>query len=89
MNSTQTNNDLSYGYQCENCAGIVRSKLVEREAFKHRKGFINLEEVIIGVCDVCGTRYYSAEILHAVHELASGSKRIERLEQVPVAHLAQ
>jgi len=48
----------------------VCPKKVAREAFKLKKGFIILEEVIIGACDSCGTRYYSADILHAVREIA-------------------
>ncbi|MDQ3582715.1 MAG: YgiT-type zinc finger protein [Pseudomonadota bacterium] len=39
---------------------------MERESFKHKNGFIILEDVTVGVCDHCGNRYYSAELLHAV-----------------------
>ena len=46
-----------------------------------------LEDVTIGVCDNCGNRYYSAEILHGVHAVATGSKAPERIEQIPVTHL--
>ena len=77
-----------YGYQCEYCSGTVQPKVVEREAFKHKNGFVILEDITIGVCDVCGNRYYSADILHAVHEIATGSKVPERKEMVSVAHLA-
>lgn len=77
-----------YGYKCEYCEGIVKPRLVEREAFKHRKGFIILENVTIGVCDVCGNRYYSADIIHTVHEVATGARAAERTEMVPVAHLS-
>lgn len=77
-----------YGYECEQCSGVVRSKRVEREAFKHKNGFIILEDIVIGVCDSCGSRYYSADIVHAVHEIATGKRPAERTEQVPVAHLS-
>ncbi|MBI4459085.1 MAG: YgiT-type zinc finger protein, partial [Acidobacteria bacterium] len=43
-----------YGYQCEYCEGTVRPKKVKREAFKHKKGFIILEDIVRGVCDECG-----------------------------------
>lgn len=76
-----------YGYQCEYCQGTVRPRTVEREAFKHKNGFIILENVTIGVCDVCGNRYYSSDIIHAVDEIATGRKAPERSEQVPVAHV--
>ena len=76
-----------YGYRCEYCEGIVQPRPVKREAFKHKKGFIILEDITIGVCDKCGNRYYSADILHAVHDIATGAKSPERTEKVPVAHL--
>jgi len=62
-----------YGYHCEHCDGTVRPKKVQREAFKHKKGFIILEDVVIGACDACGARYYSADILHAVNDIANGT----------------
>ncbi|HEV7680981.1 MAG TPA: YgiT-type zinc finger protein [Pyrinomonadaceae bacterium] len=86
MKSPKTNNGPDY--QCESCEGTVRAKQVEREAFKHKKGFVILEDIVIGVCDACGSRYYSADILHAVNDIASGTKPFERLEKIPVAHLS-
>lgn len=76
-----------YGYQCEYCEGTVQPKTVKREAFKHRDGFVILENVAIGICDNCGNRYYSADILHGVHAVATGEKTAERTESIPVAHL--
>ena len=78
-----------YGYNCEYCEGTVRPKKVKREAFKHETGFVILEDVIIGVCDLCGSRYYSADILHAVNEIATGTRPFEKIEEIPVAHLSQ
>lgn len=76
-----------YGYPCESCSGIVQPRLVEREVFKHRLGFVLLENVVIGICDECGNRYYSAEILHTVHDIATGKCKAERREAIPVGHL--
>ena len=76
-----------YGYQCEYCEGEVQPRRVSREAFKHRDGFVILEDVTIGVCNCCGNRYYSADILHAVHAVATGQQSPERTEQIPVGHL--
>ena len=75
-----------FGYRCEYCAGTVRAKRVEREAFKHKTGFVILEDVIIGVCDTCGNRYYLAATLKRVQAIATGEIPPERTEQVPVAH---
>ena len=76
-----------YGYQCEYCEGTVQSRLIKREVFKHRDGFVILEDVTIGVCNNCGNRYYSAEILHTVHAVATGLKTPEKTEKIPVTHL--
>ena len=77
-----------YGYKCQYCDGHVQPKRPKTEGFKHKDGFILLEDVTIGVCDTCGNRYYSAEILHAVHQLATGERQPERTAEVPVAHMA-
>ncbi len=76
----------SFDYQCEFCEGTVRAKRIEREAFKHKNGFVILENVKIGVCNKCGNRYYSAATLRRVHDIASGKIPPEHTEQVPVAH---
>ncbi len=88
MRSFDLRDKIMYGYQCEYCEGTVKPRMVERESFKHKSGFIILEDVTIGVCDYCGNRYYSADILHTVHELATGKRAPERTEMVPVAHLS-
>ncbi len=75
-----------FGYGCEHCQGAVRPKRVEREAFKHKLRFVILEDVTIGVCDSCGSRYYSAESLKRVQELATGAIAPERFDEIPVAH---
>jgi YgiT-type zinc finger domain-containing protein len=76
-----------YDYKCEYCEGTVRSKRVQREAFKHKNGFVILEDVDVGVCETCGSRYYGAEILHTVHDIATGAKPFDRTEAIPVAHV--
>ena len=75
-----------FGYRCEYCEGMVQEKRVEREAFKHRTGFVILEDVVIGVCDQCGNRYYSADTLKQVQGIATGKIPPENTEPVPVAH---
>lgn len=63
-----------FGYLCEYCEGTVQAKQVEREAFKHKTGFVILEDVMIGVCDRCGNRYYTAETLKKVQAVAQETK---------------
>ena len=66
-----------YGYTCEYCTGTVRANLVEHEAFKHKQDKVLLENIVVGICDECGKRYYSADILHTMHELA----KLQRAQQ--------
>ena len=77
-----------YGYPCTYCGGTVQPRAVEREAFKHKNGFVILEDIVIGVCDTCGNRYYTADILHAVHDIATGKRAPARVEEIPVSPLA-
>jgi len=76
-----------YGYKCEYCDGIVREKIVKRESFKHKDGFVILENVPIGVCDHCGTRYYHSSLLRRVAQVAEGHVAAQT-ELVPVAQFA-
>ncbi|MEH2058417.1 MAG: YgiT-type zinc finger protein [Nostoc sp.] len=55
MKSLKLKASRMYGYRCEYCQGTVQPRTVKREAFKHRDGFVILEDVTIGVCDTCGT----------------------------------
>lgn len=76
-----------YGYKCEYCEGTVKEQLVEKEVFKHKNGFVMLENVPVGICDICGYRYYHSTILRRVEEIAEGKRTPERTETIPVAHL--
>ena len=60
-----------YGYKCECCDGTVQERRVDREAYKHRDGFVILEDVPIGVCDKCGFRYDHSALLRRVQVIAA------------------
>jgi len=70
-----------YDYRCEYCTGTVRPRTVEQEVFRHPRGFVMLEQVTIGVCDMCGNRYYSADLLHQVEELAAAGEQGRTYQQ--------
>ncbi len=76
-----------YGYKCEYCNGTVKERVVKKDVFKHKAGFVMLEEVPVGICDSCGYRYYHSSILKRVEEVAVGIQKPERTECIPVAHL--
>ncbi len=77
-----------YDYQCEYCEGTVKPQVLKKEVFKHKTQFVILEDITVGICDTCGNRYYSADILHAVHDIATGIKVPERTEEVFVGYVA-
>ena len=78
-----------YGYPCSYCDGTVQPRRVEREAVKHKTGFVILEHIVIGVCETCGNRYYTADLLHTVHDIATGKRQPARTEAIPVADLSE
>ena len=73
-----------YGYTCEYCDGVVKKKMIKKEVFKHKTGFIMLENVPVGICNKCGYRYYHSTILQRVEEIANGKRLPERTEIIPV-----
>ena len=78
-----------FGYRCEHCNGTLRPKRVKREAFKHKTRFVILEDVTIGVCDDCGSRYYTAQTLKRVQDVATGAVAPQRFDEIPVAHASR
>ena len=64
----------------------MRPKRVQREVFKHKVRFVILENVTVGVCDECGNRFYTADTLKRVQEVATGVVAPERFDEIPVAH---
>jgi YgiT-type zinc finger domain-containing protein len=73
-----------YGYKCEYCEGTVKERVVDKEAFKHKNGFVILENVPVGICNECGYRYYHSTILKRVDEIAEGKRIPARTEPIPV-----
>ena len=72
-----------YGFHCEHCEGTVRERLIEREAIRHKGSFVILEDVPIGVCENCGSRYFHASVLRRAAEIARRPAPLHTIE-VPV-----
>jgi YgiT-type zinc finger domain-containing protein len=77
-----------YEFACEHCGGVVRERRVEQEAFRHKGGFVILEDAPIGVCEKCGARYFDASILRRVAEVGRSSVPPLRTMEVPVDRYA-
>lgn len=73
-----------YDFRCSHCEGTVGERRVEREALRHKRSFVILEHVPIGICDQCGTRYFDASVLRRVAEIGRGTVATERTIVVPV-----
>ena len=77
-----------YDFKCEHCDGTVRQRRVDREAIRYKGSFVILEDVPIGVCDQCGSRYFDASVLRRVAEIGRGSIPPVRTLEVPVDRYA-
>jgi YgiT-type zinc finger domain-containing protein len=73
-----------YDFACEHCEGTVKERRIEREAFRHKDSFVILEDVPIGVCEKCGSRYFDATVLRRVAEIGRGITPPVRIAQVPI-----
>jgi YgiT-type zinc finger domain-containing protein len=73
-----------YNFACEHCQGLVRERVVAREALRHKGGFVVLEDVPIGVCEKCGARYFDASVVRRVAEIGRGTIPAEKTVEVPV-----
>jgi YgiT-type zinc finger domain-containing protein len=74
------------GETCEYCGGPI----VEKRVTLYRKvkdGYVVIENVPAGVCEQCGRRNYSANVLKTVEESIRGRRRVERQVLVSVYSL--
>ena len=77
-----------YDFACEHCDGTVRKRVVEREALRHKGNSAILEDVPIGICDKCGTRYFDPSVLRRVAEMGRGNVPSQRTIEIPVDRYA-
>lgn len=73
-----------YDFSCEHCEGVVRKKVVESEAMRHKGSFVILKNVPIGVCEKCGARYFHASVARRAAEIGRGTRPVEETLEVPV-----
>lgn len=73
-----------YDFTCEHCGGIVRERIVDREALRYKGSFVVLESVPIGVCEKCGARYFDASVVRRAAEIGRGLTPSDKTLEVPV-----
>ncbi len=67
-----------YGYTCEYCQARTK-KIVEREAFKHKRGFVILEHVPLAFVNLGSILSCGAS--SSVEDIASQKKPAERMNR--------
>jgi YgiT-type zinc finger domain-containing protein len=75
-----------YDFPCEHCDGTVHERLSVREAIKHKNSFVILEQVPVGVCNACGSRYFDASVLRRVAEIGRKTTSPSRTLAIPVEY---
>jgi len=67
---------------CE-CGGKIIAKQVTVD-LRLKGGLVEFENVPVGVCIECGTRFYKGPVLQQVERLAQTRQRVKRMLSVPV-----
>jgi YgiT-type zinc finger domain-containing protein len=57
-----------YDHPCLKCGGNVREVVSSRQAVKQESGFVFLDNVAVGVCERCGSRYFDDAVLRRASE---------------------
>ena len=65
------------GEHCEYCNEIIVEKTVDLPR-KVGEKYILIENVPVGVCKGCGTRYYAANVLKNIEMTIQGRRKAER-----------
>ncbi len=65
------------GEHCEYCDGLIVEKIVDLPR-KVGEKYILIQDVPVGVCTECGTRYYAANVLKTMEEIVRGRVQVER-----------
>ena len=61
------------GETCEYCGGAINERLIDLPKKMARK-YILIKNVPAGVCQSCGTRFFSANVLKTIEETAPGRR---------------
>ncbi len=67
---------------------MVRERVMDAEALRHKGRFVVLEDVPVGVCEKCGARYYDAKVVRRVAEIGRGTAPADRTVEVPVGRFS-
>lgn len=65
------------GERCEYCNGPIVEKAIDLPR-KVGGRYILIQNVPVGVCTECGTRYYAANVLKTIEEIVRGRRQAER-----------
>ena len=68
--------------KCE-CGGKVVEKKI-RVDYRHGKDIVVFEDVPVGVCSVCGERFFDAKVLKAMEFSLKSRRKPKKIISVPV-----
>ena len=67
---------------CEYCDGRIVEKTIDLPR-KVGDKYVLIQDVPVGICSECGTRYYAANVLKTIEEITCGRWQAER--EIPMA----
>lgn len=74
-------------HKCHFCGGDVVEKKVTVDYRWGEELLVVLKGVPAGVCQVCGEKYFKAEVVKKMEQTAISSEKVEEKIQVPILEL--
>ena len=74
-------------HKCHFCGGQVLEKRITIDYRWGDKLMAIIENVLAGVCQVCGEQYFKAEVVKEMERIATSEETPKRMLQVPLKEL--
>jgi len=74
-------------HQCHFCGGLVSEQEVTVDYRWGEELVTVIRHVPVGVCEVCGEKYFKAEVVKAMEKTARSRSKPKEVIQVPVREL--
>jgi YgiT-type zinc finger domain-containing protein len=74
-------------HKCHFCGGDVVEKKVTVDYRWGEELLVVLKGVPAGVCQVCGEKYFKAEVVKKMEQTAISSEKVEEKIQIPILEL--
>jgi len=74
-------------HKCHFCGGEVVEKKITVDYRWGEKLLAIIENVPVGVCQVCGEQYFKAEVVKEMEKLANSKEKPKKVLEVPLREL--